>query len=201
MNNSNNSDYHEMKSNNKLKNILKSENILKQKKEAEKTSNSDLSDCCEVQTNIIQERKYIYLPLIRNIKGYVVSQQDADNFLIDLSFNEKLKERYASVGIKKYIYVDSDGGLKIGEAYKCHLFGVTILDKGQAKGQRAYNLISRKINDSDGIVICDLGDIDIYGRILVSLYDDLNLVNLNQLLLNTNDKITNKPFGIKYGRL
>jgi hypothetical protein len=164
--------------------------------------NSDITSNPEKNIDVIgnQERKYLYLPLIKNVKGYIVSQQDADNFLIDLSFNEKLKERYASVGTKKYVYVNTEGILTTGEAYKCHLFGVTVLDKGQCKGQRAYNLISRRINDSDGVVVCDLGDVDIYGRILVSIYDDANLVNLNKLLLTTIDKVSNKPFALKYGR-
>jgi endonuclease YncB( thermonuclease family) len=188
---------------NKFINRSQEENKIQLQNETDTNNKSpykSFNDYKDENTNTVSlERKYVYYPLVKNIKGYVVSQQDADNFLIDLSLSDKLKTRYESVGKKKYIYFNNKGEEVESDAYKCHLFGITILEKGYEKGQRAYNLISRKINDSDGLVLCDIGDIDIYGRILVTLYEDTNLTNLNKMLLITYDSETKKPFALRYG--
>jgi hypothetical protein len=67
------------------------------------------------------------------------------------------------------------------KSYRCHLRGIVA-----NKGMELNNIVpetKRIIYDNDGWVMCLISDIDIYGRILIDLYDINQIIHLNNVLL------------------
>src|SRR5436853_4978419 len=116
---------------------------------------------------------YIYLPETKNVKSFVVNVYDAVNFDIDLG--DKIPEIYSKVISSEYAYQDLNSvlipisNLKIGKTYRCRLRGIGKNDNYKEFKRYSYQ-VKRMIDDVDGVVLCTLGDIDIYQRLLVDLY-------------------------------
>lgn len=123
-----------------------------------------------------QKRKYRHILNTNLVWGFVVSIHNSINYDIDLQFEDfDVAEKYRDVISGSYQYlkshrekIDFENCVPItGTAYRCHIRGIDTVKK-QPKNSVNYEII-RLINLSDGWVLCTLGDIDIYGRLLVDI--------------------------------
>jgi hypothetical protein len=135
---------------------------------------------------------------ILHVKGFVVNVHDAVNFDIDLflpSYN-----RYEEVISNTYMYsvldpsispyLQKEQPLYTSVAYRCRLRGVGVNfrrrseDRGKRKTNSAMMDVIRLIDRSNGWVICNVSDVDVYRRILVDITVPVDGgVNLKSFLL------------------
>lgn len=158
---------------------------------------------------------YKKLDDIKNIYGFVVNIQDVLNFDIDFNQIEEYNSHnisetniflhnYKSVHLHKkmYEYVEykdnfEETWTKKGYTYRCHLRGIDIIGRKtkEEKTEREKKIIFSAKNDIDKLiknnnrwVICNLGDIDIYNRILIDLFiitEQGHKINLANHLIDT----------------
>ena len=145
-----------------------------------------------------KENKYIKLPEVGNVRGYVVNVHDTANLDIDLDIPTTNLENYSGVSCKNYTYneyVNDEYSpechvKKEGVAYRCRLRGL-----GASRSSRKYSIFRRKvlctkvkqmIDRADGWVSCNLSDIDIYKRLLVDVSIKIGNDNIDlcEFLLN-----------------
>ncbi len=161
----------------------------------------------------VQPNKYQRLREVRNVLGYIVNVHDATNYDIDLALDPELRFKYERVISNRYVYEDFDEDLfynpgalrsrlpqssKTGVTYRCRLRGVGInhLSTHQhlTKSNQMCVEVKQLLDRSDGWVICNLSDIDVYQRLLVDV-TILGTINLREYLLN---KMIGEPMPIFY---
>ncbi len=124
---------------------------------------------------------YKKLPVVTNVRGFVVNIKGAMNFDIDLdlsSIPEKDRAPYMRVCKKMYEYVDYDkdtlkeSTIRKSFAYRTHLRGLDLKDKSNINSkQRDYanTEIERLILENNRWITANLFDIDIYSRLLIDI--------------------------------
>lgn len=112
------------------------------------------------------------------VAGWVVNVHDAINFDIDLSLNHRQKRKYRHVITNDYEYREKSSGEdnKVGKTYRCRLKGIQLSSYRSSRGcsnalERATRDMKQMIDRCDGWVVCVIGGIDVYNRLLVDLID------------------------------
>jgi len=119
----------------------------------------------------MKEVRYTRYPETTGIRGYVVNIHDAINYDIDFDFPPGLISRYDDVIKNTYQYRDATGE-KVGTTYRCRLKGIKVV-ASQRPPRDGYLAISRQIDRQNGWIIATVSDVDIYSRLLVTLYDPI----------------------------
>lgn len=136
--------------------------------------------------------------------AYVVVIRDSLNFHLDIYWPEKVGKKYENVINYDYDFRSEELGSEIitRKAYSCHLKGVEIAnsDKDFYNAKEAHSFITKKIARTNGWVLVSLSDIDIYRRILVTLFDVITRTNINDELLLKKSPRTGTPIAKEYVR-
>lgn len=164
-------------------------------------------------------KKYQTMRPLSEVKGYVVNVHDALNFDIDLELSPDVEQNYRQVKKDEYDYQDlgpeflrtADMKMMVtcerhrGTAYRCHVRGVG--SRPPESGEDKWKINNMSI-DIDGLidradrwVLCRIGDIDVYGRILVDLtiLTPSENIDLRDYLLS-NQQDENNPLFFDYKR-
>lgn len=141
------------------------------------------------------------------IRGYVVYIHDSVNYDIDLDLTEEMVAKYWNVISNKYTYHttpesilnrDANAVVNVGTAYRCRIKGISALYRKYSNKPRlvhvAHQEVSRRVDRQNGWVLCQLGEVDIYRRLLVDLYDPITRENLNGILLQPKYSTLYKPY-------
>lgn len=143
---------------------------------------------------------YQHLEPLKNIPGYVVNIYDAVNFDIDLYIPNEYKDLYSNVIKNSYTFTDMGEQSKVltRNVLRCRLRGIQMVkDNGSRKRRGALCKVIQRIEKQNGWVICDLGDIDIYRRILIDIYDPITGDPINDVLLTDEYGDVFKEYKIK----
>jgi len=148
--------------------------------------------------------KYQRMREVRNIVGFIVNVHDATNYDIQLIIHPELHEKYVNVISNQYIYKDlapdflNNPDLKkllttnseVGTTYRCRLKGVGINQLSPIvhtlKNNQMCVDVKQLIDRTDGWVVCNLSDIDVYQRLLVDVTINTSNgpINLKNYLLD-----------------
>lgn len=145
---------------------------------------------------IVRTNKYQRLSEIHNVIGFVVNVHDPTNFDIDLELPIDIANKYDDVISNTYTYQQlpinfSEGDLNdiysspylIGKTYRCRLRGVGINQLPPSinswKTNEMCNEIKKIIDQTDGWVICNISDIDVYQRLLIDIIVPTQKRNVN----------------------
>ncbi len=160
--------------------------------------------------------KYKRMKEHKNIIGFIVNVHDATNFDIDLDISPEQHKAYQDVISNEYSYQDLDPDFienpdfskitifkpLVGKTYRCRLKGIGInqfptTSNHLWKSNQLCVEIKQLIDRTDGWVICDISDIDVYQRLLVdvSIVTSTETINLRSYLLS---KMINDPNPIFY---
>lgn len=143
--------------------------------------------------------RYIHHEEIQNVVGYVVNVHDAVNYDIDLLLPDELVKRYQNVITNRYTYCrPGDDNKEIsGTTFRCRLKGIGINTRSHNNNRRpsrpsrkmtnpalreATISMIRQFDRFNGWVICTISDIDVYRRLLVTLYDPITRRDLREIL-------------------
>lgn len=154
--------------------------------------------------------RYIKIKPTLGIIGYIVNINDATNFDIDFILNNDISRNYKNVISNQYTFQDlgSDfiknvctkhsSGLTVnptqGTTYRCRLRGIGINQKSLNYLQKLNDAsikVRQLVDRSDGWIISNLFDIDVYQRLLVDVYicTQNDIINLRDFLLNLDPTI------------
>jgi len=157
-----------------------------------------------INNNILKNIKIKYKKFreINNVIGFIVNVHNATNYDIDLFLPNNIHEKYKNVIINKYSYNEVDDNMNIEKTiknsytYRCRLRGVGInsltnptdLSNNGVKPHCLKNYyltidIKQLIDRTDGWILCNISDIDVYKRLLVEIIvptmsGDVNIKNL-----------------------
>lgn len=140
---------------------------------------------------------YVNLSPVYNVIGYVVNTHSSLDYDIHLFFpHEMIARRYESCFRKYYYYRDAGSDvIKQGIAYRCRLKGIKVIKQHSEKEKRekkksrsqheidSHIMMLRRIDLLNGWVVCDISNIDIYQRILVSIRDVITNEDFGQILM------------------
>lgn len=149
---------------------------------------------------------YQKLPLVKELYlAYVVAVRDPLNFHLDIYWPEKIAKRYTSATKYDYTFVSEELGPGVfkRQALSCHLRGVEIVQNDEndfTNMKEAYVIISKRILRAGGWVVVSVGDIDIYKRILLDIFDIGTGVSLNRELLSFVSEKTGEKIAKEYVR-
>lgn len=139
---------------------------------------------------------YLRLPRTKDLYlAHVVAIKSPLTMHLDIYWPEEVEERYASATKHEYTFIseDLDGHAHTRQAYCCHLKGVEISDESYTINMKeAYILLSKHVLRSGGWVLVSVGDVDVYRRILVTVYDITSRECINREML---EKISSKTGG------
>lgn len=131
---------------------------------------------------------------INQIHAFVVNMRDTLNFDLDISLPTNLRSKYNEVHKNVYTYMTYDtdtleeSDIKKGITYRCHLRGIEFKNRKNKNGN--FNTGRREVEElimkNNRNIKCNIGDIDIYKRLLVDIIiitDDGMKLNLTEHLL------------------
>lgn len=137
--------------------------------------------------------------------AYVVAIRDPLNLHLDIYWPPEIVERYNTSLHYDYRFISEELEPKIHQriAYSCHLRGVEIIPNGPndfTNMKEAYILISKRILRSGGWILVSVGDIDVYRRILINIFDVVTRQSINHELLGKVSERTGEPIAKEYVR-
>lgn len=140
--------------------------------------------------------------------GHVINVHDSLNLDIDIFLNDDADKNCASVISDSYIYQDrANPTQKIGRAYRCRLKGLAhhntkpknpgphraMGDKFHGRGKKVYIgskwskdahlTMIRLIDRFNGWILLKIHNIDVYNRLIVSLYDPITKQDIREILV------------------
>ena len=150
-----------------------------------KTPDGKFSPCSQLPSSPYQKieaTREVYL-------AYVVAIRDSLNYHLDIYWDKTTEEKYSNTLNYDYTFVSEELDNKIytKKAYSCHLKGVEIVE-GVNNMRESYVIMSKKISESNGWVLVSVGDVDVYRRILVNMFDIINRHSFNAELLRATSK-------------
>jgi len=148
---------------------------------------------------------YQKMPFLdKTFLAYAIAIQDPLNLHLDIYFPSDIEERYKKSHNYDYTFVSEELGPEPQKrrAYHCHLKGIeiTVKDNDFSNAKDAVALVMKRVNSANGWVLVMVSDIDVYGRILVEVYDVITRQSLNKELLNTTNQRTNEKIARMYSR-
>lgn len=136
--------------------------------------------------------------------AYVVVIRDSLNFHLDIYWPEKIKQKYESVINYTYDFRSEElgSGVFSRQAYSCHLKGVELMcnEDEYCAAKEAHSFMTKKLAKTNGWVLVSVSDIDVYRRILVTLFDVVTRQNINDELLAKKNSKTGTPLAKEYIR-
>lgn len=163
---------------------------------------SCLSSLIHSEIQPFQRARYEKHPWER-VSGFVVNVYDAINLDIDLELTSELKTRYGNVYVNKYDYVDVGVAIDnilsdrvrseeqiTSNTYRCHLYGLKLHRELRGSTRQPYAIAKMWLARTQGNVVVEVGDIDVFSRILVKVYDPVTNECLNDLLLKYETSVT-----------
>jgi hypothetical protein len=157
----------------------------------------------------IENNRYQHMKEIYNVRGFILNIHDSTNFDIDFELPDDTHKKYMDVISNNYKYQDLsshffekddssplykedliNGVLQGGTTYRCRLKGIGINKTTHyaniVKSNKMCIEVKQLIDRVDGWVVCTLGDIDIYKRLLVDIYihTPTEIINLKEHLLS-----------------
>lgn len=120
--------------------------------------------------------------------GFVVNVYGLLNYDIDFGLSDRELEHYglSDVEYTHYDYEEGDGDLKTGKSHRARLKGITIVqNKGKSNKLKKQTLfdINRFLDRTGGFVKYHITEVDIFLRAIVTIWDPVSGVCLNDLLL------------------
>jgi hypothetical protein len=159
--------------------------------------------------------RYHHYSPIHNIVGFVVNMHDPVNFDIDLHLDEHTRTRYWNVIVNEYTFTEEDRPVRSRIAYRCRLKGIGIVSPpqrttGQSESgsrtrpyddaaskwllRKAHKALREQIDLQNGWVLCSISDVDVYRRMLVTLYDPVSKMELSSILLSERFRRCFRPY-------
>lgn len=151
---------------------------------------------------------YIHMPECDTLfRCYVVALQSSLSLHLDINMPESVSKRYASAINYSYSYIAEEfpGQILQGRVYSCHLKNVEIA-REPAAARECNIFMSKEIYKWGGWFLVNVGDIDIYRRILVTLLpinSDVTgsrQLSINERLLECISPQTGNPIAVEYVR-
>lgn len=152
-----------------------------------------------------RKNSYQKLPALNGrYKGFVTAIESAlDYWIFIIDWPPEVEERYRDNGARhdtfSYINETSDDphAPKYGEQYLCHLSNIQFGFYGASK--EILTSMRSQIQDCNNYVMVTLGNIDIYNRILVEMFNIENTeVSYNKVLIETTSETKGMPLAAKY---
>ena len=164
------------------------------------TSPRNISQACSSPYRKIKESKETYVAFINAVK-------DSLNIHLDIYMSPTTSQRYEGAMKYTYKFISEELSTEKEEeqmrtSYHCHLKGIEIIsDEDYSLNTKfVFSFLMQNIIKNGGWVLVSLGDIDIYGRILVNIFDIITRKSLNRDILKLVSPITNKPIAKEYLR-
>lgn len=143
------------------------------------------------------DKTYTKLQVIRNVPGFIVNSYDGTNYDIDIIFPEGIEELYEDKVITNpYEFFERATcecpPVKMNrKTYRCRLKGIKTNNKVKSDPdlmKKISNDVLNFKNRCNGWVFLNIGDIDVFKRMLVEMFDPISGESLNQVLLNPDFK-------------
>lgn len=112
---------------------------------------------------------YTRMRPVPNVSGSIICVHSPINYDIKLSIGEQQERWYASVTKDTYNYVNDESDLIFKTTYRCRLSGIEEDKSNQILLSTVLEDIKSVLASSNSEVVCKLGDIDIYNRLLVDI--------------------------------
>lgn len=136
--------------------------------------------------------------------GYVVALQNPLNIHLQIYWPVSIENKYKSCCKYSYEFISEElnSDIHVGVVYSCHLKGIEIVndDNFINNMKEAYIYINKKITESLGWVLVSVGDIDVYKRILINMFDIKTRKSINNDLLYYKSPHTNANIAKEYIR-
>lgn len=135
--------------------------------------------------------------------AYVAVVENPLNYHLHIYWpSPDVEKHYLPAKHYDYKYIsEEDKNYVTRRLYSCHLRGIEIHpDKKNdrySNSKEAYIYMNSQILHSNGWVLVSVGDIDVYGRILVEIYDIFGETNYNKMLLTLRNH-NNEPIAKVY---
>lgn len=121
--------------------------------------------------------------------GFVVNIKTVFNLDIDFGLSRELCDKYLiSRAFSTEYYYREGSSFRSGTSHRSRIQGVEIT-KGRKRPEeikilnRAFTEIRNRIDRCGGFVKYSISGIDVFGRVIVTLFDPVTEENLNEILL------------------
>jgi hypothetical protein len=144
------------------------------------------------------------VPTKETFVAFVTSIRDPLNLHLDIYFPPHIEEIYKDVLSYNYTFLSEELSepreVKTRKTYVCHLRGVEIIadENYRLNSKAAYIYLMQHITVQGGWVLCSIGNIDVYNRMLISVFDVITRVSINKSLLSLVSPKTGKPIAKRY---
>lgn len=147
--------------------------------------------------------------------AYVVAIQNPLNLHLDIYWQKDVEEKYSSAHHYSYEFISEefmemdrrnginpDDNVRTRNVYSCHLKGIEINTIGNdfSSMKEAFIYVTKNIYETNGWVLVSISDIDVYGRILINLFNIIDRYSINCKLLNMKNSRTGEPIAKEYMR-
>ena len=119
--------------------------------------------------------------------GFVVNMKTVLNLDIDFGLTQELQDKYLISRAFSSEYYYRDGlSFKSGLAHRSRLQGIEMIKGPNDKEtiNKAFTELRNKIDRCGGFVNYIITDIDVFGRVIVTIFDPVSGENLNNVLLS-----------------
>mgnify|MGYP003405096825 CR=1 FL=1 len=145
----------------------------------------------------IKESKETYIAFVNAVK-------DSLNIHLDIYWPASVSEKYKEAMKYQYTFISEelDEHENTRTSFHCHLRGIEIIsDEDYSSNSKiVYNFLMQNIIKQGGWVLVSVGDIDIYQRILVNIFNVVTRKSINKEILQLVSPRTNKKIAKEYIR-
>lgn len=145
----------------------------------------------------VKESKQTFVAFVNAVK-------DSLNLHLDIYWPAAISDKYENAMKYEYSFVSEE--LPETEfkrmSYHCHLRGIEIVSDSEysANSKIVYNFLMQNIVKQGGWILVSVGDIDVYQRILVNIFNIVTRKSINKEILQLVSPKTNKPIAKEYIR-
>ena len=137
--------------------------------------------------------------------AFVNAVKDPLNVHLDIYWSESVAEKYKNAMHYDYEFISEEldsQEIITRKSYHCHLRGIeVIVDEDYSfNSKMAYVHLMQTVIEHGGWVLVSVGDIDIYQRILVNIFNVVTRKSINKQLLSIKSPKTNKNIVKEYVR-
>ena len=133
--------------------------------------------------------------------AYVVAIKDIFTIHLDIYWHKKAQNKYKLSSFYNYTFISEEIGNYIctRKAFICRLKGITIAPENKTVNSRCiYNILLEHILKSSRWILISVGDINVFGRILVNVFDLITKKSMNMKILNYISPETGEHVSIEY---
>lgn len=136
--------------------------------------------------------------------AFVNAVKDPLNLHLDIYWSDAIAEKYKDAMSYDYEFISEelDPTIHKRKSYHCHLRGIEIVadEDYSFNSKTAYIHLMQYVIKYGGWVLVSVGDIDIYQRILVNIFNVVTKKSINKEMLNIKSPKTNKNIVKEYSR-